>query len=249
MGLRAVIFDLGDTLWPLQYETQVWPRVRELMIAEFVRLRRQDEMDAAESVDQLRGALGRTLADTFLGDSYDQAHFQHYVEDALVRSGMDGGELAPAVCHAFYMAEHQHEAVGADGETVAMLAAIRESDLAVGLVSNTFSPGHFHQLALNKCGAAIHIDVPVYSSDMGFRKPDPRIYQHCLALLGVTGDEAFFVGDRVREDVVGPQKVEMKTCLYRRYRQEELRDGITPQFIAESPSDVLRAVEQLRGSS
>jgi hypothetical protein len=41
----------------------------------------------------------------------------------------------------------------------------------------------------------------------------------------------------------------MKTCLYRRYRQEELRDGITPQFIAESPSDVLRAVEQLRGSS
>ncbi|HET9199595.1 MAG TPA: HAD family hydrolase [Dehalococcoidia bacterium] len=249
MTLQAVIFDLGDTLWPLQYETEIWPRVRELMIEEFVALRGEDSAQAGESVDKLRASLGRILADTFLGSSYDQLHFQHYVEQALERSGMEGDELAHAVCQSFYLAEHRHEKVGADRETVDMLAAIRARGLSVGLVSNTFSPGHFHQLALNRCGAAAHIDVPVYSGDMGFRKPDPRIYRHCLDLLGVPADATLFVGDRLREDVVGPQAQGMRACQYRRYRQEEPRDGIEPDFVADSPAEVLQIVEQLSGSS
>jgi HAD superfamily hydrolase (TIGR01509 family) len=243
--LRAVIFDLGDTLWPLQYETVIWPRVRELMVEEFGRLRGEDEQTAGESVDSLRGAIGRTLADTFLGEGYDQLHFQHYVERALEKVGLEGEEIAPAVCHAFYMAEHRHEDVAADAQTIEMLATIRELGLPVGLVSNTFAPGHFHQLALNRCGAAAHIDVPVYSTDMGFRKPDPRIYQHCLDLLGVEAKDVVFVGDRLREDVRGPQSLGMKAILYRRYRQEEPREDIKPDSTAETPIDVIHAVKGL----
>ena len=247
MALRAVIFDLGDTLWPLQYETTVWPRVRELMVEDFVRLRGQTEHEAGESVDQLRSAIGRILADTFLGEGYDQLPFEHYVERALEKAGMEGDEIAPAVCQAFYMAEHRHESVTADSETVAMLSDIRKRGLSLGLVSNTFSPGHFHQLALNRCGVAGLIDAPVYSTDMGFRKPDPRIYEHCLSLLDVAPDTALFVGDRLREDVRGPQSLGMKSVLYRRYRQEEPRDGIEPDFTADSPEDVVDVVDQLLG--
>lgn len=245
MKLSAVIFDLGDTLWPLQYETVIWPRVRELMVEEFGRLRNEDEAAAGESVDRLRSAIGRTLADTFLGEGYDQLHFQHYVERALAKVGIEGDEIAQAVCHAFYMAEHRHESVAADDETLAMLGEIKRLGLAVGLVSNTFAPGHFHQLALHRCGAASYIDAPVYSTDMGFRKPDPRIYQHCLDLLAVPGEEALFVGDRLREDIRGPQSLGMKGLLYRRYRQEEPREDICPDFVAGRPSEVINVVETL----
>jgi putative hydrolase of the HAD superfamily len=245
MTLRAVIFDLGDTLWPLQYETAVWPRVRKLMVEEFARLRGESEDDAGESVDRLRGAIGRILADTFFGDSYDQLNFQHYVERALEDAGMAGEGMSEAVCHAFFMAEHQHESVAADKATVEMLAAIRNNGLGLGLVSNTFSPGHLHQLALNRCGAAAYIEAPVYSTDMGFRKPDPRIYQQCIARLGVDGGDCLFVGDRIREDVRGPQSVGMRAVLYGRYRQEPLRDDIRPDFTADSPAEVLKVVEQL----
>jgi putative hydrolase of the HAD superfamily len=247
MVLGAVIFDLGDTLWPLQYETAIWPRVRELMIDDFCRLSGETPEQAGETVDSLRRSVGRILADTFLGDSYDQLSLHYYVEQALSEIGLEGDDLVEAVCQAFFMAEHRHADVRVDKETVDLLRSLKDSGLLVGMVSNTFSPGHFHQLALNRCGAARWIDAPVYSTDLRCRKPDPRIYRHCLQLLGVTPEEALFIGDRLKEDVKGPQQVGMQAALYRRYRGEEPTEEIVPQFVLASPAEVLDVVRNLNG--
>jgi putative hydrolase of the HAD superfamily len=249
MALRAVIFDLGDTLWPLRYETAIWPRVRELLVEDFCRLRAETPEQAGETVDGLRREVGRILADTFLGESYDQLSFHHYVERALGQVGLEGEELVEAVCQAFFMAEHRHADVQVDGETIELLKSLQTSGLRIGMVSNTFAPGHFHQLALHRCDAARWIDVPVYSTDLGCRKPDRRIYNHCLQLLGVEAAEALFVGDRLREDVMGPQQLGMRAALYRRYRREEPSEEIQPDFVVDSPPEVLDVVRKLEGSA
>ena len=46
-------------------------------------------------------------------------------------------------------------------------------------------------------------DVVVLSSDFGYRKPDPRLFTTALERLGVSYQEAVFVGDNVLSDVCG----------------------------------------------
>jgi putative hydrolase of the HAD superfamily len=52
-----------------------------------------------------------------------------------------------------------------------------------------------------------YFDVVVASGDIAAGKPKPRIYAHTLGLLGVAAGEAAMIGDSLRNDVWGPQRV------------------------------------------
>jgi len=52
--------------------------------------------------------------------------------------------------------------------------------------------------------------VVVASGDIGAGKPDPRIYAHTLAALGIAPDEAVMIGDNPINDVAGAQEAGMR---------------------------------------
>ncbi|TMG31944.1 MAG: HAD family hydrolase, partial [Chloroflexi bacterium] len=60
-----------------------------------------------------------------------------------------------------------------------------------------------------------------FSSEVGVRKPHPQIFTDALRKVGVDAARAVFVGDRVREDVQGPQRLGMRAVLTREWRQED----------------------------
>ena len=75
----------------------------------------------------------------------------------------------------------------------AMLAAIarlRARGLRAAALTNNWSGGSDAPRALRA-----HFDVFVESCVVGLRKPDPRIYAHALAELGVEAAEAAFLDD------------------------------------------------------
>ena len=53
-------------------------------------------------------------------------------------------------------------------------------------------------------------DAVVLSKDVGFRKPDLRIFNYALDRLGTTAEEALYVGDNFVLDVLGAKKSGMK---------------------------------------
>ena len=57
-------------------------------------------------------------------------------------------------------------------------------------------------------------DVVIVSYEVGFTKPDPRIYQLCLAQLGLSATEAVFVDDRV-PNIEAAQKLGISTVWFR----------------------------------
>src|SRR5688500_9666362 len=77
-----------------------------------------------------------------------------------------------------------------------------------------------------------YADVAIYSVAVGHRKPNPAIYQAALGALGVA-DDVLFVGDRVREDVRGPQALGMRAVLTHEFRQEEPGDAAPLAVIRE----------------
>ena len=62
-------------------------------------------------------------------------------------------------------------------------------------------------------GLIEHVDALVFCSDVGWRKPDPRVFQFVLEKLEVTPQECLFVGDDPKWDLVGPRAVGIEAAL------------------------------------
>jgi putative hydrolase of the HAD superfamily len=69
---------------------------------------------------------------------------------------------------------------------------------------------------LDDTGLTANVDVLVTSAQAGCRKPHPRIYRSTIDLAGFAADDAVFVGDSLRTDVLGPEKAGIRSVLLAR---------------------------------
>ena len=99
----------------------------------------------------------------------------------------------------------------------AFLTELNEMRVPWGIVTN----GRQHQHS--KCTAA-GLDrlasFVIVSQDVGYRKPDPRIFQDALEATGLTTPgQVMFVGDNPVADIDGAKRFGMQTAWIRRGRQ------------------------------
>ncbi|GAB2452407.1 putative hydrolase of the HAD superfamily [Conyzicola lurida] len=70
-----------------------------------------------------------------------------------------------------------------------------------GVITNGELP--FQQVKLDATGLAARIEQTFASGQLGFAKPDARIFHHACAALGVDPADAVYVGDRFETDAMG----------------------------------------------
>jgi HAD superfamily hydrolase (TIGR01509 family) len=117
-------------------------------------------------------------------------------------------ELAPRIVPALEQL-HQAPMVPLPGAS-ACLRALKEAGFVLAVCSNW---GWDLIDDLGPTGLAAEADVMVTSAQVGYRKPHPRIYHFTMGLAGFTAGETVFVGDSLRADVVGPQRVGIRSIL------------------------------------
>ena len=106
----------------------------------------------------------------------------------------------------------------------------------LGVVSNFY--GNLATVC-NDLGLRPHLNVMVDSTDLGWTKPDPRLFRHALDALGVDPARAVFVGDSLSRDMAGARAVGMAHIW--------LVGDAAPLPDPCCPGDhVIRAVEDLR---
>lgn len=71
----------------------------------------------------------------------------------------------------------------------------------------------------------------IVSSDYGYRKPDPRLYQLALDTLNLTAGEVIFIGNDMYRDVWGPQQLGMKTVFFKSNQGDQKARGANPDYI------------------
>jgi putative hydrolase of the HAD superfamily len=76
----------------------------------------------------------------------------------------------------------------------------------LGVVSNFY--GNLATVC-DELGLSPHLAVMVDSTDLGWTKPDPRLFRHALGALGVDAAHAAFVGDSLPRDMAGARAVGM----------------------------------------
>jgi len=95
------------------------------------------------------------------------------------------------------------------------LKKLRDMSLDLAIISNTFSPASVIDRHLQQLDLLRFFPLRQYSSVTIFRKPDRRIFQDTLQKLNIAPDQAVMVGDRIREDIRGAQKLGIKAVLKR----------------------------------
>jgi putative hydrolase of the HAD superfamily len=131
--------------------------------------------------------------------------------------------------------------------THALLESLRERGLKLGLVSNAFDPPDLLHRDLAQLGIAERLDVALFSSEVGRRKPDPEIFQRALAALAVAPSEALFVGDTLASDIAGAAALGMHTCQALWFRADDDPGAPEPDFQAFTQMDVLTIARRLQG--
>ena len=237
--LEAVLFDWGDTLMRFAYDEAL---VEAGHRAGLEAIGRDGLPELEEIVPHFRERYEQFF---WTPGTIEEIEYPGVVRQLF---GDFDVELSDEELGRFLEAEHAawDPARQLAAHTPALLEALRDRGLKLGLVSNAFDPGWLLHRDLEQMGIAERIDFAVFSSEVGKRKPHPAIFEHALTALGVEPGATLFVGDRLYEDVRGAGEVGMTTVQALWFRADEHPDGREPDFQAFTQMDVLNIADRLR---
>ncbi len=235
--LRAVFFDIGDTLWhgqaappPAIFREMAAERAREFLVARRLPADRAAEhartaWDALESA--MRAARAGDLAEPDYGavagaslrraglpiDDPAAAAFL----DAIYVSGVDGGKEAYA-------------------DAAPVLAEIKRRGFLIGSITNRAFGGARFREDLRAAGIDGVWDAHTVSVEVGYLKPHPAVFQHALHALHVTAGESLMIGNSLREDIAGAARLGFHTA-WRRCAPDA--EDIVPDFTFDELTELL----------
>ncbi len=198
MSTGAVVFDLWDTIVDFSRERAHAHR-RELL--ERIGA---DEERFAEAYARLGGGRETAPYGEFLGRLCADLEADPAVVDELIelRRGYARTSLVPRPGALETIAELRRRGIG-----VGLISACT-SDVPDAWPETEFAP---------------LFDATVFSCEVGFSKPDPRIYALACEQLGVDAGAAVFVGDGANDELAGAERVGMKAvCILPPGRDEAL---------------------------
>jgi HAD superfamily hydrolase (TIGR01549 family) len=213
IAMKAAVFDLGHTL--IDYYAD-WKEPERRAIARTYELATLNGCEAPPEKFQKDLALilvegrerkERELVEIPLYSILDEV-FQRFgcdVTDELIIEGMD----------IFYDAL-QEGRVLVPG-TLEMLDRVRDKGYSIGLVSDVAwgLPSEYPQRDMEFFGLDAYFDDMVFSTDVGLRKPHPKMFKIALYNLGADPSESLFVGNSLQCDIKGAHGVGMTAVLKR----------------------------------
>jgi HAD superfamily hydrolase (TIGR01549 family) len=246
-GLSTVLFDLGDTLIHGNFTagaTQaVWEEVYERLI-----LQERDPNNSGyvtPPLTRIREAVaehvGKAMAVTWKEKTEEEMDILALFKAAFEAAGLPRA-AEPEFLRQVISLEQEllYARIVEIGQTVMpTLETLRARGYRLGLVSNFCNLVDVVYLNLDRLGLLRYFDQTVLSCEIGWRKPSPRIYTAICEKLEVAPQECLFVGDRLIEDVLGPQKAGMHAVLTREFRQEDPTPEIQPDRVISRLDELL----------
>ncbi|MCW4008999.1 MAG: HAD family hydrolase [Candidatus Bathyarchaeota archaeon] len=226
MSIKAVLFDMFDTLVMIEKQHAFYSPAVKSMHAFLARNGVQISFSAfRDAYIQARDAL-YDEAD----QKMEEPHFNMRIQNALKILGYHTeaqSSLVQGATDAFCREFMNY--VTLDPQATDALGQLH-GKYRLGLVSN-FAIPECVQTLLQQHSLSGYFDVIIVSAAVNRRKPNPDIYKYALDKLQLAPAEAVFVGDTVDADVMGPQKIGMKTIYIDRRPQKDLENHKPDQTI------------------
>ena len=203
-GVRACIFDAGGTLVHPD-----WPRLSAIAKIVAGSGFEPSEMSAAFAA-MLRDVGMEMQRDGFVIP--EEMKRPHWTFNRMYRAlGVDEVTCASVIDRLNVSHLDRHIWCGLDPEAPRVLDELKRQGLIVAVISNT-EDGRLRD-SLTAAGISDRFDLLVDSHLVGYRKPDPAIFQFALSVLKLQAYEAAYVGDSYVHDALAAQKTGLRGIL------------------------------------
>ncbi|MCX6650045.1 MAG: HAD family hydrolase [Methanomassiliicoccales archaeon] len=209
--MKAVIFDLGHTLIDYYHD---WSGPEERTVRRLHELARQagSRMQEAEFRQSMMTTLQRNRdrkAEEMLEIPLEQV-LQNIlgkagcrVDEGLVQDGLE----------LFYAALKEDRQLIPG--TLEMLERVRDRGYEIGLISDVAwgLPSEYPLRDMKYYGLDRFFDDMIFSTDVGLRKPHPRLFKLALFNLGADVEGSMYVGNSLQADIRGAKGVGLRAVL------------------------------------
>ena len=226
---RAVLVDLDDTIIDGSAVVDCWTVACECcppdvdVQAVLAELHRFREWYWSDPVRHRQGRLDLSAAR------------RHIARTALVSTGCDADGLADRIAERYDQCRDERTVLFPGA--VPVLTWLRKSGCRLALVTNGGADAQRQKIA--RFGLEPLFDMILVEGELGFGKPDERIYQMALTGLAAEPRHTWMIGDNLEWDVEQPQKLGMTGIWVD-------RDGAgVPASSAVHPDLVIRSLAEL----
>lgn len=156
---------------------------------------------------------------------------------ALAELGVDDKNLARRIGDTYHAL--RDDAIRPIEDAVPTVEWLRAQGCRLALLTNGGST--LQRLKIDRFELAPLFDAILIEGEVGYGKPDPRIYTQALDALDVPAADAWMVGDNLEWDVAGPQRAGIAGIwIDARGRGVPKGDAVRPHRIIERLSDLRR---------
>lgn len=203
MAIKAVLFDLGNTL-VYSHPEETFQKILEAH-------------GIVESVDRIKQAMIKGNQEFDIDKNVGLPAHEFYSKWNLVELrhlGITDKAKAKKLAEGIDSQWFKVAEIYVYPEVKETLQKLKQKGLKLGIITGGYEED-IEQI-LPKVGLEPFFDVCVGANTTGKRKPHPESFKYALKQLGIRPHEAVFVGDSLEADYLGAQKVGMIPVLIRR---------------------------------
>lgn len=218
MPARAVLFDLGNTLVSYYRGPDFPPILRQSLTACLEQLNPTGILKLHDGLLERALELNRERADLAV---WPLAERLATLFPACANNPTALEHLTTAFLQPIFATARP------DPDACAVLEALRSRGIRTAIVSNTpwGSPAAAWRNELARHGLLDAVDATVFCVDVGYRKPHPAPMREALERLTASPEDAIFVGDDPRWDLIGAKRAGIRPVL------------LTPEGSTDAPTD------------
>jgi putative hydrolase of the HAD superfamily len=155
---------------------------------------------------------------------------------ALKDLGLDDSTLAQQIGDTYH--ELRDAGLQPFADAIDTVAWLRASGCRLALLTN--GSADLQRNKINRFGLADLFDLVLIEGEIGFGKPDPRVYARALDSLDIAAVDTWMVGDNLEWDVAQPQRQGIYGIWV------DVRGSGLPAGHAVQPDRIIRRLSELR---
>ncbi len=243
--IKAVIFDLDDTLIDWSKATKSWPEIsRHHMgnIYTYLAKKAYNLPDRDTFLTIYRDIIIRSWAEA--KKTGKSVNFNRALLDTLDSCDIT---IADGELDMMLQAYDWQPVAGIEpyADTLPVLHSLKEQGYKIGLITNAMQPIWMRDIELRAYGILEYLDARVTSGDVGYIKPHPFIYWQVLETLAVEPQQAVFVGDRPANDIAGANEAGLVSVWINPPHLELELNGVVPDYEVTELAQLLPILNEL----
>ncbi len=230
---KAILFDLDDTILTEESAGDIaWERICELFARETGLF---DSKVFNGFLDDIRHNYWNDPGNLIEGSRDLNKARMGIVRQALFKVNCDNEKLAESIVKRFSVLKMEMTDFMPDAEST--INHLKEQGIKLAVLTNGEGKEQRARIERFRLSGLIHCCL--IAGELGFGKPDQRIFQMALSQLNVKPKETWMVGDRLEQDIMGAKNMGIFAIWF-----DHEHKGLPPDAKTK-PDRVITRIEEL----